>query len=171
MLSCQNTNDKKPVSENSVEIKETTVSPNTKQAMQVDTIVISQKHKPNFIIGDFDGDKLNDTVRLVQSIRNKKYGLKIIFGNNKVDYFGMGHDILKQGFDDLDWVGIFEKAPKGAVYYNNVNDAGEIITEEQVKEKDKIKLPYDAIFIHQAEACGGGIIYIKNGKFDWIQQE
>lgn len=83
----------------------------------------------------------------------------------------MGNDILKQGFDNLDWVGVLEKAPKGATYYNNVNDDGEIITEEEVKEKDKIKLPQDGIFIHQAEACGGGIIYLKNGKFGWIQQE
>ncbi|MCH5597482.1 hypothetical protein [Niabella ginsengisoli] len=83
----------------------------------------------------------------------------------------MGKEILGQGFDDLEWVGVFEVAPKNEIYYNNVNDDGEIITEEQVKETDKIKLPNDGIFIHQKETGGGGIIYLKNGKFEWIQQE
>lgn len=40
--------------------------------------------------------------------------MEIIFGNKKVEYLGMGKEILGQGFDDLDWIGIFEKAPKGA---------------------------------------------------------
>ena len=42
---------------------------------------------------------------------------------------------------------------------------------EDVKEENKIKLPNDAIFIHQAESCGGGIIYWENRKYHWIQQE
>ena len=83
----------------------------------------------------------------------------------------MGKDIVGQGFDEIDWAGIFEKAPKNEVYYNNVNEDGEIIGEEEVKEEDKIKLPNDGIFIHAEESCGGGIIYLNNGKYNWIQQE
>ncbi|ULT23268.1 hypothetical protein KUH03_29250 [Sphingobacterium sp. E70] len=83
----------------------------------------------------------------------------------------MGTDILGQGFDDISWVGVFEKAPKGEIYWNNVNDDGEIITDEEVNETDKIKLVNDGIFIHQAESCGGGVIYLNKGKFAWIQQE
>lgn len=48
---------------------------------------------------------------------------------------------------------------------------GEIITEEEVQESDKIKLPNDGISIHADETCGGGIIYLNKGKFEWIQQE
>lgn len=134
-------------------------------------IVLSQKHHPNSISCDLDGDHLPDTVNIVLNKENKKYGLEILFGNKKVDYLGMGKDILGQGFDDLDWVGVFEKAPKGELYWNNVNDDGDIMSDEDVKESDKIKLPHDGIFIHQEEACGGGVIYWKDGKFDWIQQE
>ncbi|HBV16664.1 hypothetical protein [Chryseobacterium carnipullorum] len=136
-----------------------------------DIIVLSQKHSPNSISCDLDGDHLPDMVNIVLNKENKKYGLEILFGNKKVDYLGMGKDILGQGFDDLDWVGVFEKAPKGELYWNNVNDDGDIMSDEDVKESDKIKLPHDGIFIHQEEACGGGVIYWKNGKFDWIQQE
>lgn len=135
-----------------------------------DTITDSKKHNPNFILCDLDGDNLSDSVKIVLNKKNEKYGLKIIFANKRVEYLGLGKQVLGQDFDNLDWVGIFEKAPKGEVYFNNVI-GGEIITEEDVKESDKIKLSNDGIFIHQSESCGGGIIYLKNGKFEWIQQE
>ena len=99
--------------------------------------------------------------------KNKKYGLKIIFGNNKIKYLGLGDD----DFDDMRWIEIFVKAPKGKVYFNNLNDEGEFISEDEVKESDKIKLQNDGIFIHRAEACGGGVIYFNKGKFEWIIQE
>lgn len=141
-------------------------------AQKVDSIQISTQHKVNEIKLDLDGDQLEDIVQIVRNIKNNKSGLKIIFGNQrKIDYLGMGKDIIDQGFDDLDWVGIFEVASKNEWYYNNVNDEGEIITEDVVKEEDKIRLENDGIFIHAAESCGGGIIYLKDGKYAWIQQE
>ena len=137
-----------------------------------DTIEISKNHKINKILCDLDGDKLNEIVEIVKSTKSGKSGLRIIFGNGKrTDYFGMGNDILKQGFDEIDWVGIFEKAPKNEIYRNNVNDGGEILSEEEIKEADEIKLLNDGIFIHAEESCGGGIIYLKNGNYEWIQQE
>lgn len=137
-----------------------------------DTIVISTKHKTNKILCDLDGDGLNETVEIVRGKKSGKSGLRIVFGNGKrTDYLGIGKDIAGQGFDEIDWAGIFEKAPKNEVYYNNVNEDGEIIGDDEVKEEDKIKLLNDGIFIHADESCGGGIIYLNNGKYDWIQQE
>lgn len=137
-----------------------------------DSIVISTKHKNNKILCDLDGDGLDETVEIVRGQKSNKSGLRIIFGNGKrTDYLGVGNDILQQGFDEIDWVGIFEKAPKNEVYFNNVNEDGEIIGEEEIKDEDKIKLLNDGIFIHAAESCGGGVIYLKNGKYEWIQQE
>src|SRR5690606_1779522 len=136
-----------------------------------DTIVISKRHHPNSIVCDLDGDNLSDTVKIVLNRKNEKYGLEIIFGNEKVEYLGLGKDVLGQGFDNMAWIGVFEKAPKGEVYFNNVNDEGEIISEDEIEESDKIKLPNDGIFIHEAEASGGGVIYLHNGKFEWIQQD
>ena len=81
------------------------------------TIELSKKHKINKITCDLDGDKLNETVEIVRSTKSGKSGLRIVFGNGKrTDYFGMGNDILKQGFNEIDWVGIFEKAPKNKTY-------------------------------------------------------
>ena len=42
---------------------------------------------------------------------------------------------------------------------------------KKYKEVDKIKLENDGICIHAEESCGGGIIYLNNGKYEWIQQE
>ncbi|MEA9414930.1 hypothetical protein [Flavobacterium sp. PL02] len=137
-----------------------------------DTIVVSKKHKVNKISCDLDGDGLNETVEIVRSTKNEKSGLRIIFGNGKrTDYLGMGNNILEQGFDEIDWAGIFEKAPKNELYWNNVNNEGEIMADEEVNEADKIKLLNDGIFIHAEESCGGGVIYLKDGKYEWIQQE
>ncbi len=174
ITSCKNTNKTPLVADNNTlsNSPAETVQPlQTSITYEKDTITLSTKHNPNFIIADLDGDNHPDSVKLVQHIANKKFGLLIKFGNNTTATFGLGQDVLQQGFDDLDWVGVFEKANKGDVYYNNVNDDGEIMSEEQVPEKDKIKLPHDAIFIHAAESCGGGIIYFNTGKFNWIQQE
>lgn len=161
ITSCNNKNESKQSKElPKTEIKDT------------DTIEISNKHKINKVICDLDGDKLNEIVEIVRSTKSGKSGLRIVFGNGKrTDYFGMGSDILKQGFDEIDWAGIFEKAPKNQIYWNNVSEDGEILTEAEIKEEDKIKLPNDGIFIHAEESCGGGIIYLKNGKYEWIQQE
>ncbi|MBJ2125431.1 hypothetical protein [Flavobacterium sp. IB48] len=142
------------------------------ETQKADTIVLSTKHKTNKILCDLDGDNLDETVEIFRSTKNQKSGLKITYGNGKrTDYLGFGNDILNQGFDEIDWIGIFEKAPKNEVYFENVNEDGEIIGEEQVAEEDKIKLPNDGIFIHAEESCGGGVIYLKNGKYEWIQQE
>jgi hypothetical protein len=138
----------------------------------IDTIIVSNKHKISKILCDLDGDKLNETVEIVRSTKSGKSGLRIIFGNgSKTDYLGLGNDILGQGFDEIDWVGIFEKAPKNEIYWNNVNSEGEILSKDEINEVDKIKLLNDGIFIHAEESCGGGIIYLKNGKYEWIQQE
>lgn len=169
LLSCQSRNNEKQKKETKTKLIKTAIL--SKAPINNTSLILSKKHKPNLIVCDLDGDDLADTVKMVQNRINRKYGLEIIFGSRRIARLGMGKDILGQGFDDLDWVGIFEKASKGETYWNNVNDDGEIIADEEVKEEDKIKLPHDGIFIHQAESCGGGVIYLKKGKFDWIQQE
>ena len=161
LISCKKENDKQQ------NIEKTQTKKNN-----IDTIEISKKHKINKIKCDLDGDKLDETIEIVKSTKSGKSGLRIVFGNGKrTDFLGMGNDILNQGFDEIDWAGIFEKAPKNEIYWNNVNEEGEIISEGEIKESDKIKLLNDGIYIHAEESCGGGIIYLKNGKYEWIQQE
>lgn len=140
-------------------------------AAGLDTIIISSVHRPNHVVCDLDGDKLKDTTQIVQNTNNQKYGLRFIFGNGKIEFMGMGEEVLNRGFDDFDWVGEFYCVPKGGVYFNNVNDDGEIVDEDDVDDSEKIKLPHDGIFMHELESCGGGIIYLRKGNFEWIQQD
>ena len=166
---------KKEIKEESQKVQNTennTIKKVETEVENVDTIEISKKHKVHKILCDLDGDKLNEIVEIVRSTKSKKSGLRIIFGNgNRTDYFGMGQNVLEQGFDEIDWAGIFEIAPKNEMYWNNVNEEGDILMDEEIKESDKIKLLNDGIFLHAEESCGGGIIYLKNGKYEWIQQE
>ena len=86
------------------------------ETQKADTIVLSTKHKTNKILCDLDGDNLDETVEIFRSTNNKKSGFKITYGNGKrTDYLGFGNDILAQGFDEIDWAGIFEKTPKNEV--------------------------------------------------------
>lgn len=124
------------------------------------------------VTGDFDADGKQDIASFVQSSTNNKYGLRIAFGNGKTDYLGMGKEVIGQGFDDFDWVGVFEKIDKGGTIWSNVDENGEfIMNDAEVREEDKVTLTGDGIFVHNAEACGGGIIYLQNGKYGWVQQE
>jgi hypothetical protein len=135
------------------------------------SIVLSNRIKNNTLLFDLDGDKTNDTIALVIDKSNNQSGLKISLGTKKIYYFGMGKKVLDQEFTNFDWIGVFEKAQKGDVYWNNIGQNGDILSESEVKDKDKIILKNDAIFIHASESCGGGIIYYDNAEFKWIQQE
>ncbi len=167
LLSCNGTTEK--VNNEIADYSDTPLSSN--KIHNNDTIIKSKIHNTKFITEDIDGDSKNDSIYIVKGSNSQKYGLEIVLANGKKDYLGMGKNILGRGFDDIEWVGIFEKVPKGEVYWNNTDDEGEIIMPEDVKEENKIKLSHDAIFIHQAESCGGGIIYWESGKYHWIQQE
>ncbi len=127
--------------------------------------------RPDFILADLDGDEAQDSVIIITDRISKKEGLRIVYGNRKMDTLGMGKEVLGQGFDDVSWAGLFEKAPKGEKYANNVDENGEILSLDEIPDDAWITLPNDGIDIHAAEACGGGIIYLENGQYKWIQQE
>jgi len=134
-------------------------------------IVISDK-MPEDIFCDVDGDAKQEKIGLRLDSATSKYGLVIQYGTGKIDTLGMGKDVLDQGFDNFNWAGIMEVAPKGKYYFNNVDEEGEILTEDQVLESEKIKLKNDGILVHEAESCGGGVIYLTDkNKYAWIQQE
>ena len=170
LFSCKKVNEK-PVEKVENNRKKSTVK-TFETIDKLDTIILSKRHTTNKITCDLDGDLLDEIAEIVINTKNKKSGLRIVYGNGqRTDYFGMGTDVLKLGFEDLDWAGIFKKVNKNDTYWNNVSDDGEILSEVAIKEIDKIKLPNDGIFLHEAESCGGGIIYLKNNKYEWIQQE
>ncbi len=165
----------KPKQEKERQTIKTDEPQNQPQANDKEEVILSQTHQKNKITCDLDGDGLSETVEIVINSKSQKSGLRITFGKKgKIDILGLGEDVLGQGFDDFDWVGTFEVVPKNQKYWSNVNEEGEIMTEEEqqkIKEEDKITLINEGIYVHVSEGCGGGIIYLKNGKYQWIQQE
>ncbi|WP_157447008.1 hypothetical protein [Cytophaga aurantiaca] len=126
---------------------------------------------PIDIFCDLDGDKKNDTIGLRLDTLTLKYGLVIQYAAGRCDTLGMGKDFLDRGFNDFNWVGIMEVAPKGKFYWNYVNYEHNI-SMDQVKSEDKITLEQDGIFLHESEACGGGVIYLTDkNEYAWMQQE
>lgn len=134
------------------------------------TYEISKGHQPFMLTGYFNPDDILDTAILVRHKSKSKDALFIKHGGtNKSFLLKNGKDV---GFDfpDFNWVGQFEVIRKGTKVWDNVID-GEIVGEGQVPNDKKTILPTDGIFVHVDEASGGGIIYYKNGKYVWVQQD
>ena len=134
------------------------------------TYEISKEHQPFMVTGNFNPDDILDTAILV---RHKLTGKDALFikhgGTDKSFLLKKGKDVGTD-FDDFNWVGQFSVTKKGTKVWNNViND--EIVGEDQIPESKKFILKTDGIFVHVDEASGGEIIYYKNGKYAWVQQE
>lgn len=165
MFSCKN-NDTVPPTHQSLLADATA---NTREADTIEKYYLEDYKE---FTADIDGDKLLDTVYMVRSTINKKYGLKISYGNKEIDYIGMGTETSGLGLANLNWVGVMERVDKGRTVWTNLDDNGEFRTDEDtVRENEKVYLHNDAIYLHAAESCGGGILYRNGEEYAWVVQE
>jgi len=129
---------------------------------------INKNKTPFYLKGDFFGDKIKDLVVLV---KDKEETTKIVIINyakeNKVYILGIENDPFH--IIDYSWIGIFKKVKKGEVLWSNYED--DFIDFKDVSESNKVKLTYDSLYMHASESCGGGFVYWKDEKFNWLQQE
>lgn len=120
------------------------------------------------IAGDFFGDKVNDYAFFIIDTSNK---VKLAFidkgESEKIRILGLKDDPFD--IDDYRWAEIFKKVEKGDVLWSNYTDDFRKLSE--VPENEKVILNYDALYLHAAESCGGGFVFWKDGKFNWLQQE
>ncbi len=123
---------------------------------------------PLYLEGDFFGDGIKD---YVFQARDTNGTVKIIFidegENQNIHILGRSEDPFQ--IEDYIWARVFQLIPSGEVLWSNFTD--EYRPYEQVPDKEKVKLDYDAIFIHNEGSCGGGFVYWQNGRFNWLQQE
>jgi hypothetical protein len=136
---------------------------------------IDSSKTPFVIKGDFLGDQVSDYAILL-----KKEGEAVKLGI--LDKGGQQHQI-PQSFqrekealsNDLGFVGVFRKAPRGealwANYVDGLEESEGFRTFEEVPKNERFILKYDALYVHAAESCGGGYIYWNKEKFIWLQQE
>ncbi len=133
--------------------------------------ILSASHKQNMIFGYFNEDQTLDTAKIVRHLINGTHAIMILYGNKKgVDLIKSGRDAGLDDDEDFSWVELFEVVKKGSKVWNNVIN-GEIVSEGQVPEHEKVTLKTDGIYMHLEESCGGGIILYRNGKYKWIQQD
>lgn len=131
---------------------------------------ISKEHTPFIVTAFFNPDDILDTAILIRNKLTDKDALFIKHGETEETFLIKKGKNIGTDFSDFNWVGQFEKIRKGTKIWDNVID-GEIVAEFQVPENKKITLLTDGIFVHVDEASGGGIIYYKNGKYVWLQQD
>ncbi len=122
---------------------------------------------PNFIQGDFFGDGIEDFVVLVKDSSRVK--IAIINKGVKNEIFFIGGEKEMFHMFDYSWIGVFKKIPAGDVLWSNYED--DFRTLEETPDDEKVYLNYDALYVHAIESCGGGFIFWKDDKWNWLQQE
>lgn len=120
------------------------------------------------IKGDFFGDTIEDDLfRMIDS----KGNVRIMILNhqkNGSQIYGLGG--TKDPFEIEDYsLPILYKVSKGTPLWSNYEE--DFRAFKDVPKNEIVKLNYDAFYIHESEACGGGFIFWKNNKWNWLQQE
>lgn len=141
-----------------------------RQFPELDNYSLYTDNETFFIKGDFYGDNVEDIALFLKDISGVRLCI-INFGDyNRIKILGdvQGQDIMTDY--DYSWVGKFKKVNKGEILWSNYED-DDFRNFEDVPENEKVKLNYDAIYVHAFESCGGGFIFWKDNKFNWLQQE
>lgn len=135
---------------------------------EISNYKIYTEYKYFAIEGDFYGTKSNDLAILLS--RNDTVKICVIRAGkkNEFHFLGTGKDELPMGID-YSWAGEFETVKAGEILWSNYDN--DFRSLDQVPENEKVILDYDAIYVHAVESCGGGFIFWKDGKFNWLQQE
>ena len=120
--------------------------------------------------GDFFNDGVLDIALLLKDSQQNKHIAFIDYKNNNTSKI-VFLDAKNTSFDikNYNWVGYFFKVKKQETLWSNYEE--DFRAFEEVPAKERVKLEYDAIYVHAFESCGGGFIFWKDGKFKWLQQE
>lgn len=119
------------------------------------------------IKGDFFGDETEDIAILVNKDEETKIAFIDYGTESKIKFLGIGKDSI--GISDYAWAEVFNSVKKLDTLWSNYVDGFRDIHEVPLNEK--IVLNYNAIYVHMLEACGGGFIFWKDNKWNWLQQE
>ncbi len=137
------------------------------QFSEFDDYTINTESNQFYIAGDFYGDKTEDIAVLVNISNETKIGI-IDYGNDTIiKFIGNNEDSL--GSTNYSWIGIFKSVESGDTLWSNYEDDWRSI--DDVPLNEKVVLNYNAIYAHAPESCGGGFIFWKDNKWNWLQQE
>ncbi len=128
-----------------------------------------------FVVGEFFNDSKHDyTLDLAILLKDSTESIKLLVYeayNYNHPNEGISQIDLK---DDYSWVGNFKLVKAGDPIWSNwvegKGDAGRRDL-DQTPESEITYLPYEALYLHAGESCGGGFIYWENDSWNWRQQE
>jgi hypothetical protein len=127
-----------------------------------------------YAIGEFYGEPEYDrTLDFAVLIKDSTSMVKLLLIDN-YNYDGQEKfDFVDEAFD-YEEIGRFRAVRVGTPLWSNYIDSkgdSGVRTFEEVPEKERIYLTYDAFYVHAGESCGGGFIFWKDNKWNWLQQE
>lgn len=115
------------------------------------------------LVGDFNGDAVNDTARL-WTVEEQRHFSIILGGNLGKFDFGKGNTfgILDH---DLAWIDTIYLSNDSVLYSQVFLENGDV----DIENYDSVLVRYPSISLLQEE-LGGGTVYWKDGKFNWVHQ-
>jgi len=124
--------------------------------------------EPRILQGDFFDDGFSDWAFQAKDSLGRVHIVFIDEGpKREIRFLGGQEDPFNS--EDYSWAQVFKKAEAGEVLWANYID--DYRSFDSVPDSEKLILKYDALYMHLAEACGGGYVYWKDGEFHWLQQE
>ncbi|WP_426669723.1 hypothetical protein ACPPVU_00485 [Mucilaginibacter sp. McL0603] len=123
--------------------------------------------KPNYLMADFNGDKIDDVAVLISENNTNKKGILILFGENKkYTILGAGMS-FGNGSDNFMWMKGWKVYNEKIAFQTQINSDGDLIGSKKMKLKNHGISAWDVV---DGEPNSGGIIYWTGLKFIWIQQ-
>jgi hypothetical protein len=130
----------------------------------------------SFIIGEFYGEPEYDrTLDIAVLIKDSIGKVKLLIIDN-YQYIGQENVEIVEFEDkgEFDYVGHFKAVRIGEPLWSNwVEGKGDYGLREfkDVPRNEILYLNYDGIYTKAGDSCGGGFIYWKDNKWNWLQQE
>lgn len=121
------------------------------------------------IVGDFNADGNTEWAGVVTD-KNTLEKMVFVYNSSNEARTRLIRNEFFPNSEDLDWIESIELVPEGSAITPTLIDSisGDIIGPDFSR---KITLPSDGIRLTSLEACGGGVLYWKDGEYHWINQE
>ena len=129
---------------------------------------LSTSFKTFALKGDFFGDGISDDLYRMTDVNGNIRLIIVNHQQNGSKIYGLGGEKDPFNISSYDF-GILYKVDKQTLLWSNYTD--DFREMKDVPKNEIVKLNYDAIYVHFEESCGGGYIFWKNGKWNWLQQE
>ena len=127
-----------------------------------------------FVMGEFFGEPEYDRTLDMALLLVDSTGMVRLMLIDNYNYHGQEDIHFIDLLDDYADMGRFKGVEAGTPLWSNwVDGKGDDGRREfhETPEEEIIYLPYDALYLHAGESCGGGFIFWKDEKWQWLQQE